>query len=165
MNITGTEAGVLAAVGGFALVIFGKVFQFGKHLGTLDEKVDRLTDEVDKLRADKDAIWKALTQRGRVEGITKGLLVVNSPDVIVPEALEWFKPLETALQAFYREYGTRGLTDEQLMLEIQKRFGETIVDIICVPRRLDQLFCLRIALHVAKQAAIGEGGLDRADKA
>ena len=148
---------MLAGVGGFALVVFGKVFQFGVRLG-------RIEDRLERLQKNQDAMWTFQMQRGKSAGLNDGLLVMNSPPVPVPEAIEWFEPLKSDLAAFYREFGTRGMTDEQLMLEIQKKFGAVIVDMICTPRKLNEGTCLIIALYVAKLAAIGVGGFDLADK-
>ena len=69
-----------------------------------------------------------------------------------PAALARLKPIAEQLGILYRNMG-RNLTLRELVIEIERRFGPQIVDLICVPYELTESACLWIAAKVAEEEA------------
>jgi len=68
---------------------------------------------------------------------------------LTPEALALLEPLTPALREFWRTEGAY-LKPGQVLYEIEKRFGDDIVEKVCVPMGLRDFECLIIARAVAE---------------
>lgn len=66
------------------------------------------------------------------------------------EARSWLRELTVPLQDFYASLG-RHLSTTDLAAEIEIRFGNQIVDKVCIPHGLSQGACLVIAIDVARK--------------
>ena len=115
----------------------GLIWVGGKRMGQIELKVDTL--------------WDFQLRRGISEAVQKGAATVNSPVTITDEARKWMSSLAVELRAFYRTLG-RTLSDRDLAIEIERRFGERLVKEVCIPRGIFEAACLVIAVHVAKEA-------------
>jgi hypothetical protein len=133
-RLTPAEIGALAASAVALLSVAGLVFK----LGALSTKVDTM--------------WEFQMRRALSEGIQRGIVQVNSPAIVVPEALEWMQGMADELRQFYDSIGKR-LTDTELAIEIERRFGERILHEVCIPNKLYQGVCLIIAAEVAKRSS------------
>ncbi len=71
---------------------------------------------------------------------------------IKDEVKEWYKEIANDLKVFYIRTGIR-LTERELFIAIERRFGTRILKEICIPHNLNQGECLIIAMAVAKEAA------------
>ena len=120
-------------------------------LGWLDTRFSN-RERFAKLEVKVDTMWDFQMRRAESETIIKGIGQRNSPIRITnPSVFEWFKGLEEELQKFYLEKG-KFLTDRELSLEIERRFGARISAEICVPQQLTEGACLIVAMALAKQA-------------
>ena len=97
-----------------------------------------------------DVMWEFQIRRAQVELLQRGIGAMNSPINISPEARQWLADLADALRDFYNRLG-RHLTDADLMMEIERRFGQEIMEKVCVPHGLFQGACLLIAMAVARE--------------
>ncbi len=68
---------------------------------------------------------------------------------ISPEAKAWMSELAVELRSFYQRFG-RNLTQHELMMEIERNYGDEIMRRVCIPHNLVQGVCLLIAVEVAK---------------
>ena len=76
------------------------------------------------------------------------------PEMAIPveisdEAKSWLTELAPALRAFYRRLG-RTLSEKDLAIEIERRYGQEILEKVCIPHGLFQGACLLIAMEVSK---------------
>lgn len=115
---------------------------FIDRLSTQNARIDRLEDKV-------TTIWEFQMRRAATEAIQKGIGYMNSPLIIDQEAKAWFDELAEKLQAFYASLD-KNISDTDLALEIEKKFGDDIVKVVCIPKGLYQGACLLIAAAVAK---------------
>lgn len=104
-----------------------------------------------KLEVKVDTLWGFHMRTGANEVITRGIGTMNSPVVIGDEAKAWLRELKFELQKFYRGLGRHNLTDSELCLEIERRFGKQLMEKVCIPHQLQQGACLLIALAVARE--------------
>ena len=74
---------------------------------------------------------------------------MNSPIKITDEAKCWMEPLMGPITEFYLGLG-KDLSDHDLCLEIERRFGERMLREVCIPHKLDQGACLLIAVQAVK---------------
>jgi hypothetical protein len=77
------------------------------------------------------------------------MATVNSPIVVTEEAKSWLDDIAVPLRQLYQKLG-RHVSDIDVRIEIELRFGDEIVEKVCIPHGIDQGACLVIALAVAK---------------
>jgi hypothetical protein len=71
-------------------------------------------------------------------------------NVIVNEkSKQWLFNMAAELRSFYRSI-ERPLSDLEITMEIERRFGDRILNEVCIPHNLNQGACLLIALAVAR---------------
>ena len=117
-------------------------------VGSLCVWIMKNTARLAKMEVKVDTVWDFLMRRAVSEAINVGVAVKNSPIEVTDEAKQWMKPLLASIRDFYRETGGN-LTDRELALEIERRFGEQILNEVCIPHRLSQGACLLIAIQAA----------------
>lgn len=152
---------VFLAFGGWKLAQwlaprFDKVFD---RVISFVDKVERTDDRLNRLESKVETIWEFQLRRATIEAVQHGIGKMNSPLVISQEAKEWMGELAVRLREFYRRLG-RTLTNSELALEIERRYGQEIVEKVCIPHGIFQGACLLIAMEVAKEGAAGpqDGG-------
>lgn len=69
---------------------------------------------------------------------------------ITPEAKGWMANYAIPLKELYHNVG-KNMTDTDLAMEIEHRFGTQIVKDVCIPHGLSEGSCLLIAIAVAKE--------------
>ena len=96
--------------------------------------------------------FRRALQRLKIEGDFKMTAPVEpSEHVEIPvEVQDWLKELAQPLQDFYASLG-RHLSTTDLAAEIELRFGNQIVQKMCIPHGLSQGACLIIAIEVARK--------------
>jgi hypothetical protein len=114
------------------------------------ERVTNDSNRLDRLEDRVTAIWDFILRRGSSEVVQKGLGTMNSPLVITDEARSWMKDLAAPLKQFYREVGSK-LTPPEFALEVEKKFGDELIQKICIPYGLAQGSCLIIAVQIAQE--------------
>ena len=90
------------------------------------------------------------------------------PDMSLPikvstEAISWLEELAPALRAFYRKLG-RNISEKDLAIEIERRYGQEILEKVCIPHGLFQGACLLIAMEVARESTLPNTGDEASDK-
>jgi len=100
-----------------------------------------------------ETMWDFLMRRAVSEAIQKGIATLNSPVEISNDAKLWMKELSNELRRFYQRIG-RQLSDRELALEIERRYGDQILKQVCIPNGLFQGVCLLIAVAVAKEEPV-----------
>ena len=61
--------------------------------------------------------------------------------------------MEKELKEFYIKIYTIKITDQELLLEIEKQFGQQLLKDVSIPHGLDTGTCLLLALEVAKNGS------------
>ena len=103
-----------------------------------------------KLEVKVDTMWDFQLRRAVSEGLHQGAMTRNSPVEVTEEAKAWMRPVAQELREFYKRLGRR-LDERTLTLEIERRYGDRILEEVCIPRGLYQGACLLIAAAVAKE--------------
>ena len=100
-----------------------------------------------------DTMWNFLVRRAEAELLGKGLGTRDSPLILTAEgkqqARAYLAGIAGDLQALGQQMG-HCLSDPELMLVIEGRFGAYLVEHVCVPLHLEKGACLYLALDVAK---------------
>jgi hypothetical protein len=132
---SGISLEAFVSIVALAVTMLGFVIRTSIRLGALELKVDTM--------------WGFQMRRSMSEVITSGQGILNSPLVIKSDALEHLKPLKSDLQKLYQEqHSTIG--DASMLLKIEEKFGDIILDLVCLPCGVSYGACLIIALAVAK---------------
>ena len=100
-----------------------------------------------------DTVWKFLMKRALSEALVQGVATRNSPVRVTDEAKRWMRDLLPAIREFYATLGRQNITDEELALEIEGRFGDLILHEVCIPHGLYMGACLLIAIQAVKEAS------------
>ena len=110
--------------------------------------------KIARMEVKVDTLWDFQMRRALSESIQKGVATLNSPLTVTPEAKAWMHELAAKLRDFYAKLGHR-MTDRELAIEIERRFGDEILHKVCIPNGLYEGACLIIAMEIAKEV-IGE---------
>jgi len=110
-----------------------------------------------KIEVKVDTMWEFQRRRGISEAVRGGWGDFNSPFVPSPKAVALLRPLAPDLRATYHEK-RHEWTDIDLMVAIERRFGDRIVRDVCIPTGLHDAACLAIAVEIAKGAVPIEVG-------
>jgi hypothetical protein len=96
-----------------------------------------------------NTMWAAQLRRGQLEGERTGVLLPERPHRINQEVWDGFVPIRDQIRLIYRRNPAQ--TDNDLALEIEKNYGEWIVENICRRFGIQEMACLLAAVIVAKQ--------------
>lgn len=129
---------------------------FERFLKGLD-KVETFEDRITRVEERIDLLWEFQLKRASVEAEIHGVGKMNSPLVVTEEAKSWLSGMKSELQTLYRNLviefvkTNRAMTDAHLAEEIEKQYGQRIVETVCQSKGLSQGSCLLIALQVARE--------------
>ena len=95
--------------------------------------------------------WDFVMRRATSEGVNMGVLIApaEAPVTATDEARSWFDGMKTELRSFYRTTG-KALSERQLFVEIERRFGDRLLHEICIPHGMIAGACIWAALDVAR---------------
>jgi hypothetical protein len=113
-------------------------------------KLSAIETKIDKLWKDNETWTDFHVRRSWSEIYGKGIATRNSPLHVAPETREWIAPLADKLNAFYNRIG-RNMTQRELFLEIERNFGDQLLNEVCIPRGLSQGACIIIAMESMKR--------------
>jgi hypothetical protein len=138
------DAPLIISVCSLAITIFGLVWFGGVKLGQIEVKVDTM--------------WEFQMRRGESELVTRGFGRKKSPLVVSKEAMDLYNNgIAPELQKFYKELPHKNkITDNDLALKIENKFGERILTEVAIPNKLNLGGCLLIAVAVAKSKDVIE---------
>jgi len=120
---------------------------------------DRLMDEVQEqkigqrlaLIEDKvNTMWAFQMRRAMSEVVESGAGTKNSPLIFTEQAREAFGPFKKQLVEFYKTLPAT-MDDSEVLLEIERKFGDVLLDNVCIPFKLSHGACLLLAYAVARQ--------------
>jgi hypothetical protein len=133
-----------------AMISLGGLFIAWVSLANQRER-DRteLAERLAKLDVKVDTMWAFQVRRGYAEAVEKGFGSINSPFVPNDQARAAIAPLLEPLETFYRTEG-RALSDLDLIIEIERRFGDRILKDVCIPCHIRNAACLVMAAEIVK---------------
>jgi len=82
-----------------------------------------------------DVLWDFHMRRAKTEFVAKDLGTINSPIFLNPGTRGWYGGMAADLKMFYDKVGSR-LTERELFIEIEQRFGDRLLKEICIPHGL-----------------------------
>ena len=100
-----------------------------------------------------NTIWGFLMKRAMSEALAHGIATHNSPVRVTDEAKRWMGDLLPPIKEFYAKLGRRNITDAELALEIEKRFGDQILNEVCIPHGIYMGACLLIAIQAVREVS------------
>jgi hypothetical protein len=108
---------------------------------------------ITSLQVKVDTIWSFLMKRALSEALVQGVATRNIPVQVTYEAKRWMGDLIPPIREFYSKLGRRNITDAELAMEIERRFGDRILNEVCIPHGLYMGACLLIAIQAVKEAS------------
>lgn len=148
MTLTIEQIGILAAISSSILAI-------ADSRRTANNTIAEHRERFAKLEVKVDTLWAFLLRRAEVEATTSRLADRNSPLQVRDSALALFAPIAPQLKAFHRSAGD-GLSNADLALQIEHRFGRQITDTVCTPNGFTFGACLIVAIAVATSNSVVE---------
>ena len=100
-----------------------------------------------------ETVWGFLMKRALSEAVVMGVATHNSPVRVTDEAKRWMSELMPPIREFYAKLGRRNITDAELAMEIERRFGDRILHEVCLPHGLFMGSCLLIAIQALREAS------------
>jgi hypothetical protein len=106
--------------------------------------------KIARIEVKVDTCWRFLLRRGEAEAVLRGYATKNSPVSVSDErALKVFPAdLAEAIQGYFNRLA-RHLTLVELAAEIERNFGDRLVDEVCIPHGITEGACLVLAMHFA----------------
>jgi hypothetical protein len=144
-----------------------------KHLlglvNTNQNKIEELTNIINTyasaarsaLEVDQKVsiIVDMLIRNAKTEAIIKGLATINSPLLISDEARNLFSPMAEELISYYETCG-KNLSEADLFIDVQSKFGDKIFDEICLPLKIMSNACISLAIaFMREQSKDGHPGV------
>jgi hypothetical protein len=129
-------------------IIVAIVASLGSGLMVLVVQVTKLA----KLELKVDTLWDFMMRRAQAELVRGGLGTLNSPVAINEQARKLFAPMKSELMNFYDV--NFGLPESEMMLAIERQFGERILKEVCIPGGITNGACLLIASKLAAEGGI-----------
>jgi len=108
-----------------------------------------------KLELKVDTMWGFQMRRAMSEVVDKGIGTMNSPLIFNDDARKRLEPLKDDLISFYQKLPP-ATPDGEVLLAIEKDFGDDLLDRVCIPCGLSHGACLLLAMAIAKQTDILE---------
>lgn len=102
-----------------------------------------------KLEVKVDTMWQFQLRRATARLVTSGEGTLNSPIKLNVDVKQLLGSLATDIRNYYIGLGKQ-MSDLQLSLLIENKFGKRIVKEFCIPKNLDQGECLIYAVAAAK---------------
>lgn len=129
--------GAWISLAGLSFTLFSAILGIVWRLAHLNQRVD--------------LIWDFLMRRALSEGLAKGLVIQNSPlRVIDDKARAAYEPLLGRLRVFGEKTGRR-MTERELFIELEKRFGEEMSRTVCPALELSAGACLHVAAALMRE--------------
>lgn len=110
----------------------------------------RLAVRISAVDEKADVTWAFIMRRAKSEAVLRGWATVNSPIQITEEAKRLVAGLIGPIRQFYAALGRRQITENELAMEIERRFGDLVLDDICIPFGMTLGACLLIVIAELK---------------
>jgi hypothetical protein len=98
-----------------------------------------------------EVLWDFHMRRAKTEFVAKDLGAINSPVILNPETRAWYDGMAADLKMFYGKVGAR-LTERELFIEIEQRFGDRLQKEICIPHGLTAGACILAAMAICRES-------------
>lgn len=120
--------------------------------GTEKIKSDVRTLEIEfaKMQTTLKIMFACLVKGGASDILIAGLGTSNSPLKIRHSAIELFNPFKDELQIWYKNVSQTVTNERDLLILLESRFGQRILDKVSSPNKLQYSACLLIAWAVAR---------------
>lgn len=113
-----------------------------------------LTSKLAKTELKIDTLWDFQMRRGAAEIVQKGLGTMNSPVTLNEETRSEVQRLiadiAEPLRQLYRKIG-RNVSDRDLAIELEVRFGDQIVKHLCTPLGMNEGACMHVVIDFLKR--------------
>lgn len=141
------------------LAILGPLFWFGHKIGVLDTQMTGLQEDIKGLRHDLDVARDAMWLRANAELVNKGKATMNSPIHLGKATVEAMLPFIALFIPFYLDmkHTNPAITDKEMFWKLEEKFGEEVMEKVCIAQGLDQLGCLVAILEICKQQEAQDG--------
>lgn len=154
-----SDIGVILSMVASVLAMIGTIYAIAFKLAKMESQIqfredslkyiDALPERFGRIEVKVDTIWDFQMKRALAESLHTGIAKMNSPLMFNPETKLWLKDIATDLRAFYRSIG-RTMTNNDITLEIERRWGDDLVRKICIPYKTHLGACLLLAAAIAK---------------
>lgn len=109
----------------------------------------KLVWRVAKLELKVDTMWSFQMKRAVSETISSGVATMNSPLCFTDTAMAYLDPIKDDLVKMWKKRDNKH-SDADMLLEIERRFGDELLTSVCIPRGVSHGACLLLALAIAK---------------
>lgn len=120
----------------------------GVKITRLETQLEFLKEDLDELKGSLTAISDLLFRKGSVDTILDGKATMNSPITVEKYYLNLFKELESEVRKLAQ--ANPEWSDAELALQIDRLWGDFIVQNIGVPNGINHSSCLYILTQVAR---------------
>ncbi len=99
-----------------------------------------------------ETLWAFQMRRAMSEAVLQGAATLNSPLTFTPEALATVNPLKPALIEWWNTRG-KNLSHIDALFDLELKFGEKLVQNLCLPHKYSHGACILLALAVASNSS------------
>lgn len=96
-----------------------------------------------------DTMWNFMMRRATSEAVKSGFGTLNSPFMAKASVIRVVEPILSPMKDFYEADG-KSLTDNDLALEVEKRWGDVILKEVCIPNQFSMGACLVLIISALR---------------
>lgn len=142
------DVGVIFAI---CATLASMLYTYLKTQHSDEERITALELRFEAYAVKIDTTWDFLIRRSIAEATAKGLGTLNSPLIIDDEARALFsEPLQNSLRAWFEALARPNISDRDLFIEIERVFGDQILQEVCNPNKLNSGECILIAVSIVR---------------
>lgn len=104
-----------------------------------------------RLELKTDTMWNFIMAGAQVEARLKGVIHTNSPMRLNREVAQRFGELGRQMRKWYVENNLRRRSDSELSLLLVTKFGDSLVEQICLPLNLNMGAALMAAVQICRE--------------
>jgi hypothetical protein len=120
-------------------------------LRELNESKIAMAAKISTLETKVDTMWAFQMRRAASEAVSLGIGKMESPLTLNDDAIKTLDPIRGELESFGKTMISNGCGDAQVLLEIEKQFGDKLLSDTCIPMRMSHGACLLLAYAIAMQ--------------
>jgi hypothetical protein len=129
-----------------------------REIATLIEKVSNLEIQIEKLTTKTETLIDFLVRRGVSGAVNKGWAEMHSPARITIQGEQAAAAILPKIIPWYIRYAHAhpNAAEKDLFIELERNFGDLIVEAICIPNKVEYGECLSLMVMALQAKNVNE---------
>lgn len=154
-SVTIEQLGILVGVLTGLLSLASVVYLAGVKMSALQASIACLLGldvTTAELRVKVDTLWDFLMRRAKAEAVQVGWGAMGSPIHLTTAGFEMIRPFLNKFLPVYAELVARNASEQEVWMTLENRFGDEIIEQICIPGKVSAGACMIAIIESCKLA-------------